>query len=157
MPPDVLHRDRLQKVLKALEVEAIAENLHHLKKETGDDFDLPVASSASATIKSGNDNLKVTRSEKVILYNNYQYVDNGAYDFMWTRIAYFGSLQALHLLALYYIVVHGTMTNLKTWLFGNKILGNLCDLILIVPFSRIRSVHLVSFGCDSRGAPTLES
>ncbi|KAI1297923.1 Stearoyl-CoA desaturase 5 [Halotydeus destructor] len=104
MPPDSCQHDRLQKVLNGLEAEAIR------KKES-----VAILDSSEPEVQVA----KATRTDNdFIKFNNYQYVDNGAFGLLWSRILFFGALQAMHLYALTNLVLYGSPTNVKTAIFG---------------------------------------
>lgn len=117
MPPDALNAQRLQKVLGALDAEA-----KQLKPEELDPVKLSksrLLDTQSEPKSNADDGLfSGGRSETVVSFKSLQYVDNGAYDLVWTRIAYFSTWQLLHLWAIVSVFVWGTTTTLKTCIFG---------------------------------------
>jgi stearoyl-CoA desaturase (delta-9 desaturase) len=109
MPPDVCKRDRLDKVLNQLEAEAKSEELLHGQKRSLSDLDVESfeKKESSKPVEDG-----------VIRTGPFIYVEEGAFELIWSRIAFFGILQVLHLYAIYYTLFHGNMTNLTTFMFA---------------------------------------
>lgn len=113
MPPDVCKRDRLEKVLNQLDAEAKSQEQLTQKERTHLEVNEFIEKKEQST-KQYQDQDGVVRSGPLV------YVENGAFELVWSRIAFFGVLQILHLYAIYYTLFHGNMTNLKTFFFSKS-------------------------------------
>jgi len=107
MPPDSCQADRLQKVLKGLEAEAAKQQAAIINAKEPED-----------SVQTSSDSKQSQEDREFVRSGNFIYVDNGAFSLVWSRIIFFGALQALHLYALCHLMVNGSLTNIKTALFG---------------------------------------
>ena len=116
MPPDISHNhNRLEKVLKGLEQESLAQESLHKRNDSNSSTE----SFKDAIVTSP---AEVQDREDSIKFGPLTYVDSRAFgNLIKTRIAFFGSVQVLHLYALYSLFFGSSSlspTVIKTWIFS---------------------------------------
>ena len=99
MPPDISSGPRLEKIIRELEDEARKEDKIAFQEQSF----VPRQGSSP-----GN----------YLLKGQIEYVKNGAFSFVWSRLTFFMLMQILYFIAFYELLFGSSPTAVVTWLFG---------------------------------------
>ena len=114
MPPDISSSSRrLEKVIQQLESEAFISNEKNAYHEDVTELttnDHSSTSSSTPLFQKSIDTYVKTRK-------GYLYVPPETFSLIWSRIAFFGTLQLLYFWALYHVLFSESTTVIKTWIF----------------------------------------